>query len=64
MINPSLDDIGRKVVYRDRGGAIPPEEGVVTSFNDFYVFARYGRDCTSKGAHRRDLEWGLDNETR
>jgi hypothetical protein len=53
MINPTLEDIGRKVVYT----GYRPEEGVITSFNEFYVFVRYGRDTTSKGTQRRDLEY-------
>jgi hypothetical protein len=55
MINPTIDDIGRKVNYRDRSGY--SREGVITSFNEFYVFVRYGNDCTSKGTQRRNLEY-------
>jgi hypothetical protein len=57
MIDPTSYDIGRKVVYRARHPGAEPEEGVLTSFNDMYVFARYGSDAHSKGARREDLEW-------
>lgn len=56
MINPGEADIGRKVVYRDRSG-YKVEEGVITSFNESYVFVRYGSDFTSKGTRRQDLEF-------
>ena len=56
MVDPKQSDIGRKVVYRDRGGH-KVEEGVITSFNDHCVFVRYGTNCTSAGTRREDLEW-------
>jgi hypothetical protein len=59
MIEPADDDIGRLVIYhgrsprhRDHG-----ERGVITSFNDRFVFVRYGTDAHSKATERRDLEW-------
>lgn len=61
MIHPTTTDIGRRVIYRDwcggnlRGAKI--EEGVITSFNDSYVFVRYGTGCTSAATSRDDLEW-------
>lgn len=58
MIEPTKDDIGRKVIYtgnRYPGGKV--EEGVITSFNDYCVFVRYGSDYGSKGTSRQDLEW-------
>jgi hypothetical protein len=58
MINPTDDDIGRKVIYtgnRYLGGMI--EEGFITSFNIHIVFVRYGADATSKGTLREDLDW-------
>ena len=60
MINPSEADIGRAVVYtgnRYPGGK--PEQGVITSFNDYAVFVRYGADKGSKGTSRADLEWAI-----
>jgi hypothetical protein len=40
MINPTEKDIGRAVVYTGNFNG-PPEEGVITSFNDSYVFVRF-----------------------
>ncbi|MDO8534108.1 MAG: hypothetical protein Q7S17_05125 [Xanthobacteraceae bacterium] len=60
MIDPTLADIGRLVVYtgnRYPGGKL--EEGVITSFSDTSVFVRYGADVHSKGTDRRDLEWAM-----
>ena len=58
MIEPTEDDIGRAVVYtgnRYPGGKL--KEGVITSFNDYAVFVRYGADKGSKSTQRADLEW-------
>lgn len=55
MIDPTGDDIGRKVVYRG-------EEGVITSFNDSYVFVRYGSDFGVKATRREDLEFALASD--
>lgn len=63
MIEPTIDDIGRKVVYRrwrigrHANGQFDLEEGIITSFNEAYVFVRYGADVHSKGTRREDLEW-------
>lgn len=55
-IEPRPEDIGRRVIYRDMGGRGKIEEGTITSFNDGYVFVRYGGD-TSAATSRGDLEW-------
>jgi hypothetical protein len=58
MIDPTHEDIGRKVVYtgnRYPGGKL--EEGVITSFNAHAVFVRYGTSGTSAATSREDLEW-------
>ncbi len=58
MIIPTEKDIGRAVIYtgnRYPGGRL--EEGVITSFNDYSVFVRYGSDKGSKGTSRADLRW-------
>jgi hypothetical protein len=58
MIEPTEDDIGRAVVYtgnRFPGGKL--EEGVITSFNRYTVFVRYGAEKNSKATSRADLEW-------
>lgn len=59
MIEPTEADIGRKVVYRERGDfpGRKIEEGVITSINDHYVFVRYGSGTTSAATQRADLEW-------
>lgn len=58
-INPTQNDIGSKVIYRAHRDA-EPEEGVITSFNEFMVFVRYGSDTHSKGTRRWNLEWLVD----
>lgn len=50
----SDSDIGRTVVY-DPG--YKKEVGVITSFNDKYVFVRYGSDIHSKATRRDDLKY-------
>lgn len=58
MIEPKAEDVGRAVIYT--GNRYPDgktEEGVITSFNDYAVFVRYGADKHSKGTSRTDLEW-------
>ncbi len=56
MINPTTDDLGRKVIYHSPGGD-KVEEGVITSFNDRFVFVRYGSNTTSAATRREDLTW-------
>ena len=62
MIEPTEADIGRRALYYGSPSyraqsTRPPEEGVITSFNDSYVFLRYGTDGWSKATRREDLEW-------
>jgi hypothetical protein len=58
MINPEIEDIGRRVIYRDLGGRGKIEEGVITSFNDYTVFVCYhAPGSTSAATAREDLEW-------
>jgi hypothetical protein len=59
MIEPTQDDIGRKVIYREHGDfpGRKLEEGVITSFNSTCVFVRYGSRTGSAGTAREDLEW-------
>ena len=60
MINPTEYDIGRKVIYKPMHADDfePPdcEEGIITSFNDRFVFVRY-HGITSAGTRRKDLFW-------
>lgn len=58
MIEPTPEDIGRKVIYR-MGWTGLEEEGVITFFNDKFVFVRYGSDAGSKGTQRGDLNWAV-----
>lgn len=58
MIEPTDADIGRGVVYtgnRYVGGK--PERGVITGFNHWVVFVRYGATPYAMGTSREDLEW-------
>lgn len=58
MINPTLSDVGREVIYTgNRWPGAKTEAGVITSFNDTCVFVRYAADKHSKGTSREDLEW-------
>ena len=55
-INPTPRDIGRKVVYITASDNIG-EEGVITAFNDHYVFVRYGAAVNSQATSWEDLDW-------
>jgi hypothetical protein len=63
MIHPTEADIGRSVTYRGRrkGPPAKPEEGVITSFNESFVFVRYGDWKASRATRREDLEWIMPN---
>ena len=54
-IDPTEADIGRGVVYHGYAGEL--EQGYITSFNEHYVFVRYGSGCTSQATRRDQLEW-------
>jgi hypothetical protein len=58
-INPTAEDIGRKVIYRERGTHLGRkiQEGTLTAFNDHYAFVRYGAGITSAATDFADLEW-------
>lgn len=62
MINPTNLDINRSVIYKTWNNQTT-EEGVITSFNHFYIFVRYGSDKQSKATKRENLQWvrGEDN---
>lgn len=57
MIDPTKDDIGRLVIYQV--GTEFQEEGIVTSFNNFYVFVRFKGENHSKATLRYDLTWSI-----
>lgn len=56
MIEATKADVGRAVVYRPYPGA-SPEQGIITSMNDTYVFVRYGLGAGSQATRPCDLEW-------
>ena len=56
MIAPSPADIGRTVAYRDSSEAVP-EVGIITSFDWFFVFVRYGGEPHSRATKASHLEW-------
>mgnify|MGYP006921359918 CR=1 FL=1 len=60
MINPTLEDIGKPVVYSPVLGG--RQEGVITSFNDYCIFVRYGVSVTSQATFREDLFWKGNND--
>ena len=60
MIEPTEEDIGRNVTYTPYRGCTTKqlEFGVVSSFNDTYVFVRFGNDHHGKATRRDQLTWG------
>ncbi|MEO1085149.1 MAG: hypothetical protein AAFY88_12990 [Acidobacteriota bacterium] len=56
MINPTVDDIGRAVIYRTAPD-YKAEPGIITSFNRYVVFVRYGAEKHSQATARERLEW-------
>lgn len=56
MIIPTKEDIGRGVVYLDRG-ANRREDGTLSSYNKAYCFVLYRGDTTPKATRHEDLEW-------
>ena len=58
MIEPTEADIGRTVLYTGNcyvGGKT--ERGVITGFNHWTVFVRYGDKTQAMATSREDLEW-------
>jgi hypothetical protein len=55
MINPTIDDVGRKVIYRR--GTKMQEEGVISTFTNRWVFVQYSEG--TKATHRADLDWAI-----
>ena len=52
------EDKNRLVVYKNYR-LERTEEGVITSWNDTYIFVRYGGDNHSKATSPRDLDWSI-----
>ncbi len=61
MIKPTENDIGTKrVVYKqDWMTSKDWEYGVITGFNEYYVFVRYGSETQSKATKRENLYWDV-----
>ena len=69
MIEPTQEDIGRRVVYTgnrypggqldsiERGCLIGVEYGVIKIVTPYTVFVTYEGEGHSKGTRREDLEW-------
>jgi len=63
LIKVTEKDVGRTVIYKKEW--MTPrhwEYGVITSFNDSYVFVRYGADTHSKATRRQDLYYAQDDD--
>ena len=58
MIEPTKDDIGRKVFYSDFKGDL--EHGVISSFNDDYIFVKYEGRYNTQATSREDLSWSVE----
>ena len=63
MIEPVSSDIGRSVIYKHshHNGKMEVysviEQGVITSFNESYVFVRYDGHQHTQATRREDLQW-------
>lgn len=65
VINPTPKDIGRGVIYQARHRGAPLEVGVITSFNDHFVFVRYSHQhptANGQATKRSDLTWETKGE--
>ena len=49
------EDKGRAVTWQERKGIKRREFGVITSWNDRFVFVRYGSDLHSKATNPEEL---------
>jgi hypothetical protein len=49
------DHVGQLVIYTPGSG--PREDGVITSWNDKYIFVRYGADKISKATNPKYLDF-------
>ena len=63
MIEPTLKDIRRRVIYKpDPDSTERMEAGVISSFNDDWVFVRYDDDGHPKATARVNLYWQIPSE--
>ena len=51
------EDTGRAVTWQERKGIERREFGVITSWNERFVFVRYGSDLHSKATNPEELEF-------
>jgi hypothetical protein len=65
MIRPTQADIGRDVIYRERGEfpGRKVEIGVLTSFNELHAFVRYS-GCSPAATAFEDLEWPHERSSK
>ena len=49
------EHVGRAVVYREPHGVLRAQDGVITSWNEIFVFVRYGVQLHSKATNPMDL---------
>ena len=52
-------DKGRLVVYRINGTNVISEEGVITGWNDEFIFVQYKGDLGSKATYPKDLDFSF-----
>ena len=52
----TAEDVGRKVVYKTLQVL---EEGIISSYNDKYVFVKYGTCSTAQATSPTDLEFAF-----
>ena len=64
MINPTIEDVHRGVVYYGKhGDELSPAYGVVTGFDEQQVFVQYG-DSDPMATLREDLYWSEPEMTQ
>lgn len=56
----TVADFGRGVVYKPAHG--PREDGVITAWNDHFIFVRYRGHEGSNATRAEDLEWLIEDE--
>lgn len=59
MIKPAPEDLGREVFYLSNFPGDSPQPGKISSFNDRFVFVRFGNSATAQACDPRDLYWDL-----
>ena len=50
-------DKGRMVIYCMNGTSERKEEGIITNWNDTYIFVRYKGDLGSKATYPKELDF-------